>query len=588
MNECDPKEISLKSFFLGPQSENASLFQLLVSDILNDWFQWRKSLYSKDGISISRSDQLNLEFVKKQNKMREKLFQVLEMFSEEIPNHSPRYMAHMFSETSIPALLGHLVTLLHNPNNITGETSKAGALIEEKAIQELSQMVGFNAENSFGHFTSGGTIANTEAILRARNRYYHWLAVAAASQDHQIELFDFHSISFLGWDRYETLLEKCKKKNISIESYHLLFGDYFNVVKNYEKIFKINYKHPLIIVPGHRHYSWTKGASLIGLSNDSVWEIELDRNGHAKVNHLKELLNKSKSENRNILMVVAVAGTTEMGAIDPIANIFKTICEFENSNSPQTWFHIDAAYGGYFCTVDFLNCHKRGAEIKKDLNTIASATSLTVDAHKLGYVPYSSGSILVQNLKNYTVGKLDAPYLRFSSHKDKGGVTIEGSRSAAGAVATYLSAMTIGMDEDGYGLILSRTILMAQKLARNLYLANPSIRVLESTDSNIVCFSIAKERESLSVSNQKTLKVIERFSSHFKMPDYIVSRTTVKTNVYSELIHNHVEKWHGTIDSDELILIRMTIMNPFIETSTSNIDYIEDFISTLNEFIQTK
>lgn len=585
MSSCDSKELALKCFFLGPQSENASIFQVLVSDILNDWFHWRKSLFSKDGKSITTNDQSDIEFLKKQTRLKESLSEALELFSKEVPYHSPRYMAHMFSETSIPALLGHLVTIIHNPNNITGETSKAGAIIETQAISALCEMIGYEPKVSTGHFTSGGTVANFEALLRARNRYFNNLAIAAIATELGVEQFSLQEVTSINYEKYEKILMKLKDKQYNFNSYHLLFGNYFQVITKLQSIYNTNLNQPVVIAPGHRHYSWKKGINLLGLSNESLWEIELDQNGHAKIDHLEFLLNQSINDNRQVIMVVAVAGTTEMGAIDPISKIQKTISQFENKNNQNIWFHVDAAYGGYFKTVNYIDCHNRGSEIQNDLNSIKFANSVTVDAHKLGYVPYSSGSLLVRDLKDYTIGRMDAPYLRFSNSNDRGGFTLEGSRSAAGAVATWLSAKSIGMNEEGYGLILSRTIQMAQKLAKNLYLASSSIHVLESTDSNIVCFSIAENKDTLSIANIKTLKVIERFSIYHPDPDYFVSRTTVKDTVYKDLIHHHVNKWNGTVDTNEMVLVRMTIMNPFVETKSSNTDYIEDFTEKLRLFL---
>src|SRR5262249_8177505 len=150
--------------FLGPRSENAEWVARQFELVLGAWFKWRRSLYPADGCAISPADQSDAEFARRQAVVEGLLRDLAVRFENEMPKHSPRYVGHMFSEISLPALLGHLVALVHNPNNISGESSRVGVKIEDEAVAALLAMVGFQPSRGAGHFTSGGTIANFEAL----------------------------------------------------------------------------------------------------------------------------------------------------------------------------------------------------------------------------------------------------------------------------------------------------------------------------------------------------------------------------------------------------------------------------------------
>jgi len=77
---CDPKEIALKSFFLGPQAENASWVLEILEEVFDRWVKWRKSLFSEDGCAISSSDQNNFEFKKRKENFKKTMFELVTRF----------------------------------------------------------------------------------------------------------------------------------------------------------------------------------------------------------------------------------------------------------------------------------------------------------------------------------------------------------------------------------------------------------------------------------------------------------------------------------------------------------------------------
>jgi glutamate/tyrosine decarboxylase-like PLP-dependent enzyme len=91
-----------------------------------------------------------------------------------VPFYSPRYMAHMVNDVSMPATLGYLMGLMYNPNNISPEAGPLTHIIEYDVGQQLCSMLGYNAQlgavpplegtTAWGHITCGGSIANMESM----------------------------------------------------------------------------------------------------------------------------------------------------------------------------------------------------------------------------------------------------------------------------------------------------------------------------------------------------------------------------------------------------------------------------------------
>ncbi|HAJ03440.1 MAG TPA: hypothetical protein DCL55_09410, partial [Brevundimonas sp.] len=112
------------------------------------------------------------------DRLGRRLLTLCDALTAETPTFSPRYIAHMKADLSLPGLLGWFAAMLHNPNNSSRDASRVGSVIETEAIAALAGMLGYDPAQAQGHFTSGGTVANFEAVWRARYRLDHWLALA--------------------------------------------------------------------------------------------------------------------------------------------------------------------------------------------------------------------------------------------------------------------------------------------------------------------------------------------------------------------------------------------------------------------------
>lgn len=574
-NTCDPNEVALKSFFLGPQSENGAWVEQQVIAALRAWFDWRKSNFPQDGDAISSEDKNLDEFRFRQNQFSELLGQLVERYKSEMPKYSPRYIGHMFSEISLPAFLGHIVTLMHNPNNISGESSIVGVQIENEAIATLLTMLGYNAKTACGHFTSGGTVANFEAIIRAKQRSALWLANTLEKHDKTNKPINLFLASHSGWSDID------QNRQQELNDYNWTVQNPWIFSRMLKEKFKCEFYGPVILVPENKHYSWKKGINLVGLGDDAFWPVSLNEKGKLNVSHLQSLLAKAESEQRPILMVVSVAGTTELGEIDPIDEVQNLLDQYAKKGI-HIWHHIDAAYGGFFRTLEDSAAEAISFDDANALAAFGRTNSITIDPHKLGYVPYSCGAVLVREERDYAVKTYSSPYIQYSTAKDKGLFTLEGSRSAAGATATWLTAQSIGLNKDGYGKIIKRTIDIRKELAASLQEHIPQARIVLWANTNILCLNFADQNESLSAANDRTNKIYS-FIQQQNPQKFFISKTTLEMQSYQQLIAYLCNQWHGKIDTDHLVLLRLCIMNPFINSKEMKVDYITEFVSEIKK-----
>lgn len=129
------------------------------------------------------------------------------------------------------------------------------------------------------------------------------------------------------------------------------------------------------------HHSTLKALRIIGLEDVIIRYVPLDENHRINTEILEALVEKDKSDNLKPFLIVATAGTTDTGAIDPLEKIAQIATENE------LWFHVDAAYGGFFILTS-----------KKELfRGIERADSLVVDPHKGMFLPYGLGAVLIKN-----------------------------------------------------------------------------------------------------------------------------------------------------------------------------------------------
>ena len=465
----------------------------------------------------------------------------------------------MVSETALPALLGHFAALLHNPNNTSKEASRVGTALEAEAIAMLAQMVGFDPARAHGHFTSGGTVANLEAVWRARFRLDHRLALALTLAETTGRPLDPFADAHMTSEAAAALAAAHGVDDQAMRSRSSVLGNPFQMAERLSEASGRPWRGPVILAPGHKHYSWIKAANVFGLGEEAFWSVPLDAEGRLSVEGLAARIATAREQGRPVLAVVSVAGTTELGEIDPVDAVADHLDALRREGV-DIWHHVDAAYGGFFCALD-PDEPLLGAAQRRALRAIGRAETVTIDPHKLGYAPYACGALLTRDAASDTVSAFVAPYVERAELGEAPWTrTLEGSRAATGAAATWLTGRALGFGPDGIGAVLSATLDSCRAIRSAVTAAIPEIRPLDPTDTNIFCFSVAAQGEALSVANARTAAVHARVAAS---PGFSMSRTVLGREACGELIDRHVAAWGGRRDADRLVLVRCVVMNPF-------------------------
>lgn len=223
-------------------------------------------------------------------------------------------------------------------------------------------------------------------------------------------------------------------------------------------------KDPEIIVPKSAHFSFKKAADMLCLN---IMEAKLDSEYKVDVNSIEEMLSK------NTVAVVAVAGTTELGKVDPVEDI-SNIC-LENN----IYLHVDAAFGGY--SIPFLT--EMGYEFPKFDFGLKGVCSITIDPHKMGLAPIPTGGILFREKKYLDAMSIETPYLTEDRQS-----TIVGTRTGASTAATWALIKYLG--KEGYKKVSNQCMEITKLLYAGII--ESGFEVVTEPQLNIVAFKSKK------------------------------------------------------------------------------------------------
>lgn len=391
----EPEEHKHLAWFLGPKAENGEIMEDLLLQILRDYFHWRKNYFPGDPILVTRS--LQREFGAEHDWLKEHLDELMAALRRNFPFYSPRYMGHMLSDTLMPSALGFMAGLMFNPNNVTPEAAPVTTELELDACSAVLAMLGYEPppepprpdedartyyeragrkEFGWAHITSGGTVANIEALWIARQARYFPLSLREVARSLGLEITvtlpDGSRSDIREVDPYRLLLIKPR------EAIYLL-PKYIRALRRHEKpahrsgdpLWKTAWRHlheaeyslaggtgrcfgefpPAILVAGSRHYSIAKAADIIGIGQRNIVSVRTDASFRIDVEDLRRKLLQVLHKRCVPLCVVATAGTTEEGAVDPVHRIVKLRSELEASHQTSFWLHVDAAWGGFIRTL---------------------------------------------------------------------------------------------------------------------------------------------------------------------------------------------------------------------------------------------
>ncbi|MFJ6128827.1 lysine decarboxylase DesA [Streptomyces griseoviridis] len=144
------------------------------------------------------------------------------------------------------------------------------------------------------------------------------------------------------------------------------------------------------------HFSVKKSAKLLGLGPDAVVSVPVDHDQRMQTVALARELARCAQDGLVPMAVIATAGTTDFGSIDPLPEIAELCAQYD------TWMHVDAAYGcGLLASVKY----------RDRIDGIERADSVTVDYHKSFFQPVSSSAVLVRDSATLRHATYHAEYL---------------------------------------------------------------------------------------------------------------------------------------------------------------------------------
>jgi tyrosine decarboxylase / aspartate 1-decarboxylase len=186
-----------------------------------------------------------------------------------------------------------------------------------------------------------------------------------------------------------------------------------------------------VVASQQAHYTHPRLTGLLGPAYEAC---PCDAYGRMDMSALERILAAGR-----VGCVVATAGTTGLGAVDPLPEILRLRARFEFR------LHVDAAYGGYFRLARNLRPETAAA-----LAALGEADSLVVDPHKHGLQPYGCGCVLFRDPAVGVIYKHDSAYTYFtSSELHLGEISLECSRPGAAAVALWATQRLLPLEPGG-------------------------------------------------------------------------------------------------------------------------------------------
>lgn len=325
----------------------------------------------------------------------------------------PHFANQLFSGIDPHALAADWLATLTNSTMATFEVAPMATMMERELVSHMMGKAGW--QKGDGIMVTGGSNANMVAMLVARN------------------------------------LNFPETKNKGTQNYRFT-----------------------VFVSEESHYSFSKAANLMGIGIEQLRKVKSDDQGRMDVDHLRALIAESRARGETPFFVAATAGTTVMGAYDPITEIAAV------TKAEKLWLHVDGAWGG---SVLLSNKHRalmKGAEL---------ADSLTWDTHKMLGTGLISSFILIQHehaLRRSNKGGGEEYIFHESNHAswDLGPSSLQcGRRNDAFKV--WLMWRALG--DEGMEKLVDHLFDLSKR-ARDLVTTYPELELLHEPQMLNVCF----------------------------------------------------------------------------------------------------
>ncbi|CAF1450923.1 unnamed protein product [Adineta ricciae] len=278
----------------------------------------------------------------------------------------PRFINQLSQGVDMISLVGEIITSSINANMFTYEVAPVFNLMEESVLAHMRQYCGWSngsasAKKGDGVLAPGGAVSNLYAVLAARHYAFPEIKVSGIR----------------------------------------------------------NGLRPAMIISKHCHYSIKRAAGLLGIGTDYVYEVEPDESGRVSAEKIEEKIIACQQFKLTVFFVGITAGTTVLGAFDPIEEI-ALVC-----HKYRIWLHVDGAWGGSALL---------SSKTKHLLQGIDKADSFTWNPHKLMSVHLQCSAILLRHANVLMrANQMLAPYLfqpdkHYETSLDTGDKTIQCGR----------------------------------------------------------------------------------------------------------------------------------------------------------------
>lgn len=342
-----------ESEFLTSSAESKESYQRLISRAAEAVSRdWPSRPYS--GASISELDALiPSDFLSEQCLPSDQIAAALSaVIANSVAVSDTGTIAHLHCPPLLASLAAEVVISALNQSMDSFDQAPMATMVEQRLVGWLCTQTGLPTEAD-GTFTAGGSQSNYMGLLLARDAFLkkHW-----------------------NWP--------AQTRGLHPEAHRLR-----------------------ILCSEVAHFTVEKSAAQLGLGTDAVVRVAADDRFRMSPAALRKEIQQLHAQDLLPVAIVATAGTTDFGSIDPLVEIGTMARE------AGAWFHVDAAYGG---ALLFSPAHR------SRLAGIENADSVSIDFHKLFWQPISCSAFLLANAAHFDLIKMHADYLNPEAHEEAG------------------------------------------------------------------------------------------------------------------------------------------------------------------------
>lgn len=352
--------VATQAAFLHPAGRNTHEVRKLLQGVLDEVLETLSASRELAPIPAQWPEISLTELLPEQPRGPHELLQASQTLLQGAMNPAhPRYLGHMDPLPSTASVAASLITAAVNNNLLSREMSPVFSDLEQRLLRELAALFGLPA-GAGGLMLAGGSLCNLQALTVARNTH-----------------FDVHTRGLAGLSR-----------------------------------------SPVLFASEACHSSIQKAAMILGLGTAAVVPIPTDHRGKLCVSTLEAAISVSRKSGQAPFAVVATAGTTVTGNIDPLPEI-ADVCARE-----RLWLHVDASYGG---AVIFSPRHRQL------LTGIDRADSITFNPQKWCYVTKTCALTLFREEQILERAfRIPAPYMSLNEgtgHVNLGEWGVQGTKA---------------------------------------------------------------------------------------------------------------------------------------------------------------